>query len=503
MAWGTAQKFYSYNRKCQAGIEASIASQNNTSVTVRLIGYARSGDGSGYYYASDYGVTVKSYSKLGSAGRVNRGTASGTLNYGDVVARTDKSFSVAKTTSAQTLALTIEAASTSGDWPTASAYASLTIPALASYAIKYNANAPTGAGTVQDVPDDQTKWYGTDITLSKASPSLSLYNFMGWNTKADGSGTAYAAGATYAGNAALTLYAQWELAYAYPTIDPATVIRCNSSGTEADDGTYGKVSFTWSIDTTADDGGNVGKRAVISWKPTTTASWDNASSVTVTLSGTGGTINRVFGSGAISTDASYDVRIAVTDTHTIDGNECTTYRYLTLSQAFFTMDFLAGGHGVAMGVAATQNDTFELAMDFDHHDGGVTLDATTKAAWLSALGLGDTGWRTIAGDAPSKTGHNNGMRVRRIGNVVQFDLRAGGGWNAGTIGTTVKNLSQTIPAGYRPASYVQFPGSVPGSNIHCYAAVNAGTGVVSIYCSANTYYYTFSTTWITEDDWPS
>ncbi len=131
------------------------------------------------------------------------------------------------------------------------------------------------------------------------------------------------------------------------------------------------------------------------------------------------------------------------------------------------------------------------------------MDETSKAAWLSALGLGDTGWRTIAGEAPSKTVHNNGMRVRRIGNVVQVDLRAGGAWNGGTIGTTPKNLSQTIPAGYRPASYVQFPGSVPGSNIHCYAAVNAGTGAVSIYCSANTYYYTFSQTWLTEDDWPS
>ena len=212
---------------------------------------------------------------------------------------------------------------------------------------------------------------------------MSLYNFKGWNTAAAGTGTAYAAGGTYpaSSNAAATLYAQWELAYAYPSIDPATVIRCNSSGSATEDGAYGKASFTWSIDTTADGGANAGKRAVISWKPTTTASWDGASSVTITLSGTGGTINRVFGSGAISTDASYDVRIAVTDTHTIDGNECTAYRYLTLSQAFFTMD------GVAMGTAATKTNAFELAMDFDHHDGGVTLDATAKAAWLAALGL--------------------------------------------------------------------------------------------------------------------
>ena len=35
------------------------------------------------------------------------------------------------------------------------------------------------------------------------------YNFAGWNTAADGSGTAYADGAEYAYQSALTLYAQW------------------------------------------------------------------------------------------------------------------------------------------------------------------------------------------------------------------------------------------------------------------------------------------------------
>ena len=36
------------------------------------------------------------------------------------------------------------------------------------------------------------------------------YTFTGWNTKANGSGTAYAAGASYKAAANLTLYAQWK-----------------------------------------------------------------------------------------------------------------------------------------------------------------------------------------------------------------------------------------------------------------------------------------------------
>jgi len=35
------------------------------------------------------------------------------------------------------------------------------------------------------------------------------YTFSGWNTAANGTGTAYADGATYSFNADITLYAQW------------------------------------------------------------------------------------------------------------------------------------------------------------------------------------------------------------------------------------------------------------------------------------------------------
>lgn len=72
-----------------------------------------------------------------------------------------------------------------------------------SYAIKYNANGGSGA------PAAQTKYYGTDITLSSTKPTRTGYTFKNWNTSADGTGTAYAAGGTYKKNKAITLYAQW------------------------------------------------------------------------------------------------------------------------------------------------------------------------------------------------------------------------------------------------------------------------------------------------------
>ncbi len=72
------------------------------------------------------------------------------------------------------------------------------------YAVKYDANGGSGA------PAQQTKTYGKTLTLSSTKPTRTGYTFKNWNIKADGSGTSYAPGTSYTGNAALTLYAQWE-----------------------------------------------------------------------------------------------------------------------------------------------------------------------------------------------------------------------------------------------------------------------------------------------------
>lgn len=75
---------------------------------------------------------------------------------------------------------------------------------LKTYAVTYNGNEATGGTT-----EAQTKTYGVDLTLQENGFVRDKYNFVEWNTAADGTGTSYAAGATYTTNAALTLYAIW------------------------------------------------------------------------------------------------------------------------------------------------------------------------------------------------------------------------------------------------------------------------------------------------------
>lgn len=73
----------------------------------------------------------------------------------------------------------------------------------ATYTVSFNANGGSGA------PNSQTKTYGTNLTLSSTKPTRTGYTFKCWNTKSDGSGTNYNAGASYASNSAATLYAIW------------------------------------------------------------------------------------------------------------------------------------------------------------------------------------------------------------------------------------------------------------------------------------------------------
>lgn len=75
---------------------------------------------------------------------------------------------------------------------------------ISTYTIMYNANNGSGA------PSNQTKVQNVDVTLSTTAPTRSGYQFAGWNTNANGSGTSYAAGAVYSENSNVTLYAQWK-----------------------------------------------------------------------------------------------------------------------------------------------------------------------------------------------------------------------------------------------------------------------------------------------------
>ncbi len=79
------------------------------------------------------------------------------------------------------------------------------------YSVTYNkGSVPGSSGSISGtVPSTQTKTYGVDLTLATNAFTYTGYTQKGWATS-DGGAQAYASGATYTGNAALSLYPYWE-----------------------------------------------------------------------------------------------------------------------------------------------------------------------------------------------------------------------------------------------------------------------------------------------------
>ncbi|MCD8090453.1 MAG: InlB B-repeat-containing protein, partial [Clostridiales bacterium] len=82
----------------------------------------------------------------------------------------------------------------------------MTAELLSPYTIEYDANGGNNE------PESQEKAYGIDLTLSSEKPVRKGFEFVGWNTSADGSGAAYEPGDIISTNSSFTLYAQWESA---------------------------------------------------------------------------------------------------------------------------------------------------------------------------------------------------------------------------------------------------------------------------------------------------
>ena len=216
------------------------------------------------------------------------------------------------------------------------------------YTVQYNANGGTGA------PSNQTKTYGTDLTLSSTKPTRTNYNFLGWATSSSATTATYSAGGKYTSNSAVTLYAVWGLAYTKPRITNLSISRCDADKNVTDSGTYALVSFNWATDKSVSS-------ITCSWTSTSGGS----GSATISASGTSGTVSNSRIGGSLDADKTYTITVTVTDS---GGNTPAT---TTLSAVSYTIDFLAGGKGVAFGKPAEKENTIETAFDISDKYGHV------------------------------------------------------------------------------------------------------------------------------------
>ncbi len=153
--------------------------------------------------------------------------------------------------------------------------------------------------------------------------------------------------------------------YTAPTVS-FDVERTDSTGTPDDEGTYGLIEATLTFadaiataiapSVVLTDENGTQTTPTVTWYTddtlTTTVTWSNVSS--------GDTVYGLF--SGVNTQYSYSVSVRPRDSEGT-GTAITQ----TLGSAFYTVDFLAGGHGIAFGKPAS-NVGFECAMPTTFHD---------------------------------------------------------------------------------------------------------------------------------------
>ena len=125
--------------------------------------------------------------------------------------------------------------------------------------IHYGKNAPAGVSVKGSMYDDQFS-YGTAKNLSKNKYFANGYKFTGWNTKDDGTGTAYADEASFtwsgsANNENIYLYARWEklqtpidISVGTPPTHSDISLTYDSTNTRFKAELAGASTFKWYID---------------------------------------------------------------------------------------------------------------------------------------------------------------------------------------------------------------------------------------------------------------
>ena len=393
---------------------ASVISQTNTTATIRVTGYW---ENLGWSYDINY-VTVWVYCNGKSYKIKNNGSVDAPNSY-TKYSMGYHDFTIDKTTAKQSVSCYAKITSNSSyvSGTKTSTSSSVSVSAKPSYTVTYNANGGSGA------PGTQTKWHGSNLTLSSTKPTRTGYTFLKWNTNSSGTGTSYNPGVSYTSNSALKLYAIWNantytVAYnanggtGVPsnqiktygvdlTLSSTEPTRSNYNFLGWSTSTNGGVNYSsgatyknnsavtlyavWELayvkprinnfeaqrcnsEGTPDDEGTYVK-VTFDWATDKEINaikieWksqeaDIWTDSEITAAGTSGTVDQIVGSGDIDNETSYLFRAFVTDTGTDDG---TTYSpQLIISTPKFPIDVKAEGKGISFGKAAELDDTADFA----------------------------------------------------------------------------------------------------------------------------------------------
>ena len=344
----------------------------------------------------------------------------------------------------------------------------------------FNANGGSGTMTNQTMP------YNTATAIKTNSFTKSGYTFNGWNTTADGSGTAYAAGGNITvTDADVTLYAQWKQTVTLHdnnggSKNGSAIARYNNAGPftptaptktgyhiESADGYYAEVGCTNKVMTTA--GALVNYSGYVSsgkWvhegATTLYAKW-TVNSYTIAFNANDANYVGTATGSTASIDATYDVN------YTLTSNGFTragyTFAGWTQNADGSGTQYTDGQTGVS-NLTATNGETVTLYAKWTPQTYTVTLNygmgakgdnpasvtATMGATYASSTGLLSSELPTVAD--PSGYYFTGWYSAAEGGDKIE--------------NTTIveKAYDHTIYAQFTPITYVYFYNNLNWSNVY-------------------------------------
>ena len=200
-------------KKYRARLDYSVSAETPTTITYRAILYVNINSTVNASYSGTLNISGTTYT--GSCK-----TVFGEGNTVTCVSAKTKTFNKGATATTATIKGGVRSSNGSWTGATVTASATVSIPALAPATITFDANG--GSGTV---PSAISTYVGVANTIPSNSLTRTGYTFNGWNTASDGSGTAYATGATITPTGDVTLYAQWQTTYVKPEIQNLLAFR--------------------------------------------------------------------------------------------------------------------------------------------------------------------------------------------------------------------------------------------------------------------------------------
>lgn len=321
-------------------------------------------------------------------------------------------------------------------------------PPVTLYTLTFDANGGSGAPD----PIQRTSGSSGAAVVPSQAPWRTGCSFLGWNTKADGTGTHYSGGDQITVHSDFTLYAVWIGAQ----VTSITAYRSTSGGTKSPTGTYGHVvASSKAISTVAGTVSVTAKWGTAGSTPATSLTLSNASYAKTATADASATHAATFG-GSFAESGSYVVQVTAKLSVPYNGTTYTAQFQASavVPKATVTFSALAGGNGIAIGTAATVASAFEV--------GWRAIQSATSLGWWLVdrlgqryAGIRDNGTNLWIGASTSTGDHHMGKTYISAGLDYDTYLAEGSDWKAS--GNPTAYVSVPTRAGSGSITQVSYP----------------------------------------------